>query len=218
MSGQRSLAGHEAAPSKRLSVAHSIIGVSRGRPASDFYPTPAHVTEALLARETFTGTVWEPACGDGAMSRILEQKLPHCRILSTDINNYGFGQPGVDFLKTHLTVDGIITNPPFRLANEFAVHSLECAAKVALFLRLQFLEGTRRYRFFRESPLKTVYVFSRRVSLGRNGIKQTPNRGMMAFAWFVFDKNYRGPPQLDWILQSENKPCNHEMADDSAPA
>jgi len=218
MAGQRSLAGHEAVPSNRVSVAHSIIGVSRGRPASDFYPTPAYVTEALLARETFTGTVWEPACGDGAMSRVLEQKLPLCRILSTDISDYGFGHPGVDFLKTHLKVDGIITNPPFRLAHEFAVHSLECADKVALFLRLQFLEGARRYCLFRESPLKTVYVFSRRVSLNRNGIKQTQKRGMMAFAWFVWDKNYQGPPQLDWILESINKPCNRKMTDDSAPA
>lgn len=92
MSGQRSLAGHEAVPSNRVSVAHSIIGIIRGSPATDFYPTPAHVTEALLERETFKGTMWEPACGDGAMSRILEQKLPHCRIVSTGINDYGFGQ------------------------------------------------------------------------------------------------------------------------------
>jgi methylase of polypeptide subunit release factors len=186
-------------PSKRLSVAHSIIGVSKGRPASDFYRTPAFVTEALLVQEAFTGTVWEPACGDGAMSRVLEQKLPHCRIISTDLNDYGYGQPGVDFLKTRLKADAIVTNPPFRLATEFAEHALECAPKVALFLKLAFLEGTRRYCLFRKFPPKFVHVFSRRVSLTRNGMKETPNGGMMAFAWFVWEKDYQGRPQVDWI-------------------
>lgn len=192
-----------------LATQKRLVGIgAEGRPALDFYPTPRHVTESLLARETFTGTVWEPACGNGAMSRVLQERLPHCKILSSDICDYGYGQTGVDFLKAHLKVDGIITNPPFKFAYEFAVHALECADKVALFLRLQFLEGAKRYYFFRESPLRTVYVFSRRVTLSRNGVQENPKAGLVAFAWFVWEKNYREAPQLDWILDDEYKPAN----------
>jgi hypothetical protein len=190
------------------------IGAEKERPALDFYPTPRHVTEALLAREGFVGTVWEPACGDGAMCRVLKEKLPHCNILSSDIADYGYGQTGVDFLETHLTVDNIITNPPFKFAYEFAFHALECAQrKVALFLRLQFLEGAKRYYFFRKFPPAMVYVFSRRVTLSRNGMQENPCGGLIAFAWFVWRKNYRGTPQLDWILENEHKPSNGEEND-----
>lgn len=185
-------------------------GRKRGRLSTSTRPPP-HVTEALLARERFT--VWEPACGNGAMSRVLEKKLPHCKIVSSDICDYGYGRTGVDFLETHLKVDGIITNPPFKFAYEFAVHALECADKVALFLRLQFLEGTKRYSFFRKFPPKTVYVFSRRATLSRNGVEESPNAGLIAFAWFVWQKNYLGAPQLDWILKNEREPSNGKEND-----
>jgi hypothetical protein len=201
-----------------LAAQKRLIGVGgEERPAFDFYPTPAYVTEALLAREKFTGTIWECACGNGAMSRVLEHRLPHCKIVSSDICDYGYGQTGVDFLATDLKVNAIITNPPFKLAYEFATHALECADKVALFLRLQFLEGTKRYYFFRKFPPKTVYVFSRRVTLSRNGVEESPKGGLAAFAWFVWQRNHRGAPQLDWILrtnrnrQTEKKNDHHNM-------
>jgi hypothetical protein len=189
-----------------------LIGIGgEGRPALDFYPTPAYVTEALLAREKFVGSVWEPACGDGAMSQVLQERLPHCKVLSSDICDYGYGQVGVDFLETHLRVDNIITNPPFKLACEFALHALECAdRKVALFLRLQFLEGAKRYYFFRKFQPATVYVFSRRVTLSPNGIQENPSGGQITFAWFVWQQDYRGAPKLDWILDDQLKPSNEK--------
>jgi hypothetical protein len=39
----------------------------------DFFPTPPWATFALIDNEKFSGDIWESACGDGTMSRVLEQ-------------------------------------------------------------------------------------------------------------------------------------------------
>ena len=57
------------------------------RQEDDFYPTPAYVTQALLDNYRFTGEIWEPACGDGRMSKILEQY--YSKVESSDLINRG---------------------------------------------------------------------------------------------------------------------------------
>ena len=111
----------------------------------------------------------------------------------------GYGEGGVDFLKTNKSVDWIITNPPYGLATEFAIHSLECANNVALLLKIQFLEGASRHKFFMEHPPKSVNVFSKRLKIYKNGIN-TGASSMMCFAWFVWEKGFGGSPVINWIL------------------
>ncbi len=183
---------------RAISLAHSIIGVSHGRPEHDFYPTPSFATISLLQKEKFEGLIWEPACGDGAISKVLEEK--GYTVWSTDLYDYGYGNVGVDFLHSYKKVSNIITNPPYKLAQAFVEHALECTErKVAMLLKLQFLEGVGRYKFFKSSPLKNVYVFSKRLSMNRNGIKMK-NKGMICFAWFVWEHGYKGQPIINWIL------------------
>src|ERR1700674_3667292 len=62
----------------------------------DFYPTPPEAVRALLSVEQFDGTIWEPACGYGAISRELEAH-GHS-VVSTDLIDRGYGQSGSDFL------------------------------------------------------------------------------------------------------------------------
>lgn len=181
--------------------AQSIVGTSEGRPDKDFYPTPAYATEALLEREQFPGLIWEPACGDGAISKVL--KSYDYDVMSTDIHDYGYADMDskLDFLKVKDVgiVDHVVTNPPFKYAQDFVERSLQVSnGKVALLLKLVFLEGQKRQAMFKETPLETVYVFSKRVQFGRNG-DNYKNSGMIAFAWFVWNKNYSGKPQIDWI-------------------
>jgi hypothetical protein len=178
-------------------TAQSIVGTSAGRNEHDFYPTPPHVTEDLFMKESFPGTIWECACGDGAMSKIIEH---HSNlVMSSDLIDRGYGETGIDFLTTNRKCDNIITNPPFKLAEKFAYHAMDCATKkVALFLKLIFLEGQSRQKLFATTPLKCVYVYSKRVQLTRNGIAME-NGGMIAFAWFVWDKMYVGKPRISWI-------------------
>ena len=168
---------------------------SEERQREDYYRTPHYATKALLARETFEGSIWEPACGDGAISRL----LPVGQVVSTDLFDRGYGQSGVDFLSEPRNVDHIITNPPYRLAEEFVLHALDCVNyKVAMLLKLNFLESQGRKEFFQRTPLRTVYVFSNRVSFDK-GNEKGKDRGLLAYAWFVWEKQHKGKPTLDWI-------------------
>ena len=109
----------------------------------DFYPTPSWATRALLSQETFQGEIWECACGDGAMSSVLEEGGN--KVISSDLFDRGFGSHGIDFTTSDLTSDNIVTNPPYNLAEDF-VHKGVVSAKnkFALLLRLAFLESAKR--------------------------------------------------------------------------
>jgi hypothetical protein len=172
----------------------------------DFYPSPEEVTEDLLKEEDFTGTVWEPACGTGNISKVFESKGK--KVLSTDLIIRGYGKGGVNFLKDKHAgkfgkQDNIVTNPPFKYAKEFVEQSKKYARKkIALFLRTSFLEGKCRYEMFQDKKfaLKFVYQFSRRVTIYKSGKRpKNSGSGTMAFAWFVWVKGYKGLPMVKWI-------------------
>jgi len=175
----------------------SIVGFGNNRDSADFYPTPPRTTEALFKREQFDGLVWECASGDGSMSKVIE-KYNQCE--STDIRTDGiYGEGGVDFLNNYRQIPNIITNPPYKYALQFAQTALICAdKKVAMLLKLVFLEGSSRYEFFKNSPLKTVYVFCKRQPIWIRG-EVGKNSGLIAYAWFVWDKSYDGKPYIEWI-------------------
>ena len=189
------------------SRAHQIVGDSDHRQNSDFYVTPPGVTEALFEREKFDGWVWECACGNGSMSQVIE-RYNYC--YSSDIRNkseiYSKGFGNIDFLTADnyeiiSNVDNIITNPPYRHALKFVEKAKSIAThKVAMLLKLVFLEGITRYDMFQDTafPLMTVYVFSRRVTIRPPG-EHSGNTGMIAFAWFVWNKRYNGLPMIEWI-------------------
>ena len=83
----------------------------------DFYPTPAWATHALVENERFEGDIWECACGDGSMTEVLGRT--GMRIISSDLYDRGFGEPGHDFLTSNRHAPNIITNPPFHSAEGF---------------------------------------------------------------------------------------------------
>lgn len=173
-----------------------------GRQKDDFYPTPRRGIEALLDAETFSGPIWEPACGDGAISEVL--KARGYIVQSTDLVDRGYGVPGIDFLMEFSPqAPNIITNPPFKLAVPFVRKSLELTTgKVAMLLKIAFLEGIERADLFRASPLARVHVFSRRLAFvpgGSTDARTLDGGGMMAFAWFVWEHGYTGRPTLGWI-------------------
>jgi len=180
-----------------LKRARSLVGISAGRPSDDYYPTPFYATRALLEYEKFDGLVWEPACGDGAICKILDEY--GYEYIASDLNYRDFGEGSIDFLKIDRVVDNIITNPPYNIAQEFVEHSLKSTTKkVAMLCKLQFLEGVKRRDMFKTTPLKTVYVFSKRLTMGRNG-DASYKSGMLCFAWFVWDHSYEGKPVIEWI-------------------
>src|ERR1017187_9432499 len=83
-------------PGRRACIAHRIIGFGKDRSLHDFYPTPRIAIESLLERETFSGPIWEPASGSGAISTVLSEY--GYDVISTDLFEYGYGESGIDFL------------------------------------------------------------------------------------------------------------------------
>jgi hypothetical protein len=86
----------------------------------DFYATPAEVTQALIDAEgdALPRFIWEPAAGDGAMSRVLRGSPPDDRaVVESDIRPEAVGAT-VDFLtcfdRPSKACTAIVTNPPFK--------------------------------------------------------------------------------------------------------
>lgn len=164
----------------------------------DFFPTPSWATHALIDNESFSGEIWESACGNGAMSKVLEQTGQ--QVVSSDLYDRGYGDSGVDFLTTSKRAKNIITNPPYNAAESFVRSGLEAASeKFALLLRLAFLEGSNRQRtIFTNSPPARVWVFSERITFYPEGA-EIKGSGTTAYAWFVWDKNASGGTELKWF-------------------
>jgi len=164
----------------------------------DFYPTPQWATFALIDNEPFTGDIWECACGDGAMSEVLEKTGNS--VISSDLYDRGFGESGHDFLFADRRAPNIITNPPFHSAEGFVASALKRAdRKFALLLRLAFLEGGNRARtIFHKHPPSRVWVFSERITFYPKGAMRAGS-GTTAYAWYVWDKDHSGPTELAWF-------------------
>lgn len=134
---------------KALNLANSSTNNNRRK--LDFYPTPPDVTHALmqfLAMEQCH--IWEPACGDGAMAKVIAEYRHD--IWASDIRETGYGNGGVDFLTAHHECDAIITNPPFALSERFILHALPQAEMVAMVLKSQYWHAAKRQLLFEKHP------------------------------------------------------------------
>ena len=158
----------------------------------DFYETPPEATRALLRHEFISKMdwIWEPACGKGAISEVL--RANGYEVVSTDLVDRGYGQTGVDFLMETAAperVRTIVTNPPFKLADQFVRHGLTLVPRVIMLLRLAYLEGAGRADI--HSKMVRVWLGRERLPFmhreGYDGPKHS-NSGA-PFAWFVFDRD-----------------------------
>jgi hypothetical protein len=168
----------------------------------DLYQTPAPATEALLRAERLPRVIWEPAAGRGAIVNVL--RAAGHEVVASDLTDHGIpGQHArCDFLmetKAPAGVQAIVTNPPFKLATEFAEHALHLAPQVFMCLRLAFIEGMRRSAIIDGGHLARVHVFRNRVAFHRDGWTGPKHSGAIAFAWFAWDRNHSGPTTLDRI-------------------
>lgn len=164
----------------------------------DFFPTPKWATYALIDNEHFDGDIWEPACGNGAMSNVLKQHGN--KVYSSDLYDRGYGENGIDFLTQDKTFDNIVTNPPYNCAEGFVESGVRNSSKkFALLLRLAFLEGGNRNRkIFSKTPPSRVWVFSERITFYPENAERKGS-GTTAYAWFVWDKQASIQTELKWI-------------------
>ena len=171
------------------------------RANQDFYATDPIAIDILCSVEKFNGDIWECACGNCILSNRLQYH--GYNVISTDIVDRGCGTPGINFLYQHKTLaPNIITNPPYKFATEFVCKAMELLpqeGKLALFLKLQFLEGKQRKQLFEQYPPRVVYVSSSRINCARNGNFNTEESSAVAYAWFLWDKNYSGNTIVKWV-------------------
>ncbi len=167
----------------------------------DLYETPEPATRVLLKAESLPHSIWEPAAGRGAIVRVL--RAAGHRVLASDLVDYK--EPshfvGRDFLMERLPqgCEAIVTNPPFKLADQFVRHALELSPIVIMLLRLAYLESERRRDILEHSHLARVHVFRNRLPMmHRDGYSRTSRQGSSAipFAWFVWDASHVGPTEL----------------------
>jgi hypothetical protein len=181
----------------------AAMGVSNyERRTADFYPTPAWVTEAviplLLTKIKADTPLWECACGDGAMSEVLKKHFKN--VSSTDLYDYGYGQPRVDFLAQHVHAQGlIITNPPYGdLAEVFIRHAIDLTAHfkgtVAMLLRHEYDCAKGRADLFNKPPFSAKLTLTTRP----RWIEGSTGAPRHNYCWCIWEHGHVGPAEMFW--------------------
>ena len=174
----------------------------KDREENDFYATEPKAIDLLCEVEKFNEWILEPACGQGHLSkRLIENGY---QVYSSDLIDRGYGIQ-YDFFETSSWYGDIITNPPYKFAKEFIEKSLSIIPngnKVAMFLKLQFMEGKSRKELFKYNPPKTIYVSSSRLLCAKNADFDGMIAGggsAVAYAWYIWEKGYTGKTVVEWI-------------------
>lgn len=171
------------------------------RASQDYYATEPAATDWLCRIEHFDGPILEPSCGEGHISRELERH--GYKVVSRDLEDRGFGEVA-DFLRPDIEPweGDIITNPPYAFAQEFverALAMIQPGRKVAMFLKLTFLEGKRRRALFKSDPPVRIWVSSSRLKCAMNGDFEHTGGSATCYAWFVWEKGFIGAPEIHWF-------------------
>jgi hypothetical protein len=182
-----------------MTTFHPGVGRSLKLRKHDLYETPPVAVHALLRVENVPAVIWEPCCGPGAITRVL--RASGRRVIASDLVDYQSQDQdfaGWDFLMQQSAppgVQAIVTNPPYSIINQFVPHALSLSPKVILLLRFLFMEShCVRNDVLDCGRLARVYLFANRLpGLHRDGWEGKKAGNSVAYAWFVWDVNHRGP-------------------------
>lgn len=184
-----------------------------GRVENDYYATNPEAVKMLLGQYKFNGTkMLEPCVGAGHIANAVKSFVGYenIDITGVDIVNYDYNNTIIsDFLawNSGTKFDFIISNPPYSMAQEFIEHGFELLkdnGQMAMFLKIQFLEGAKRKLFFNKYPPRYIYVFRNRMPVWNNGQPKDPKTGKkwattMCHAWFVWENGFNGEPIIRWL-------------------
>lgn len=186
------------------------------RAAGDYYTTDPTAVEqfinhyhkiSLFSRERFYTKIWEPACGRGNISKVLESK--GYNVISTDLYDRGYGKSGVDFLTAELPFEcnTIITNPPYALADDFVKHAMDIlplGGRYFALMNLSYLAGQKRFKeIYNKGYLHAIHVYPHRIKCHKNN-EDTGHSSPVNYAWFEYRKfshyrNRRFYVSIHWI-------------------
>jgi len=176
---------------------------------NEFYPTPPEATHALLSVETFDGSIWEPACGEGAIASVLTETGHN--VVATDLVDYRYGIPRIDFLKEmRPRAKHIVTNPPYGsgLADAFITRALAFAQQthgnVAMLLNLASLAHRTRTKWWQEHPPARLYAIDDIVCWPERRYGPPPTHFTRhRYFWAVWTPNHQGPSAFWWLSGAE---------------
>lgn len=199
------------------------------RDALDYYATPPwevkNILDKLELKFKESDIILEPCVGGGHMMNgiiaYLNSKNMAPFIIATDVQNRGYepsnhydrveGGYGLDFdyfseNYPEYNPDYIIMNPPYGVAEGFVLRALDEARKGVLCLvRLQFLEGTKRFKnIFKNNPPTFVYTYIDRIQCYKDGDFSITGSSAQAYAWFYWEIGNKQEPVLRWINRSED--------------
>ncbi len=175
------------------------------------YCTPCHITKALLKREVFPGSIWEPAAGRGDIVKVL-RNCNYPDVHASDINNWGF-QPceTEDFLKSTHESDCLITNPPFDLKVQFLEQAKRLVRhKIVLLLPVEFeytMTFIKHHQADPAFPWKGLYTFPQSF----RWLNTSEAWGKIHFGWYVFERGAIGEVVREKILFRRNMPRTDRM-------
>ena len=182
------------------------------RETMDYYATEPKAIDLLASKFDIPHRVWECACGGGSLSERLKERGHE--VISTDIIDRGYeGFNGeCDFLSRlfHPKIEGdyaIVTNPPYKFVTEFVLTALDVlpdGCYLCLFLKTTALESRGRWeKIYRQTPPRYVFQCIDRILCAKNAefedARKNLGAGAQAYAWFVWQKGYKGSTTLDWI-------------------
>lgn len=172
------------------------------RATKDYYATHPSVTLDLLRVESFNHKILEPCCGGGFMAEVI--KDAGYDVVASDIIDRGYGKQ-VDFLSSDFEPDvfDIITNPPYQDVLSFIKKALDlCKKKVAILMPLRYLSSFERYLFYQQYPPVRVYCYVNRINIAKNGrfdLYDDAGANMEIYAWYIWQRGYKGATELRWI-------------------
>lgn len=191
--------------------AEGIVGRKKSDDKFDFYETPSWATELIVDKLLNDGvlnindTITEPCSGAGAISKVLESK--GFKVVSSDIQTadyvYGLKGKSVSDYKDN-SCDIVFTNPPYNQMTKSDMFNdlfRITKDKLVLLLNIYYLSSNDRYELLKNSPLKYVYVHSNRVTMFPYGQEKPSSTGTKMFAWFVWEKGYKGEPMIRWVAK-----------------
>ncbi|SDQ99105.1 hypothetical protein SAMN05519103_00329 [Rhizobiales bacterium GAS113] len=182
------------------------------REANDHYVEPAWCSERLFELPLFRPgmMILDPACGFGTivesamragMCGFGSDVIPRWRAIP---DRAGYYDPReFEEMWPSREFDAIVSNPPFKVAREFAELAIERSGVLAaLLLPANWVQGMRRSRWLAASPLHSVLFICPRPSMPPGHVILAggkPGNGTTDYAWFIWVKGYDGTPQIGWL-------------------
>jgi len=170
------------------------------RDVNDWYVEPAWCVHALARHISWHGKIHDPCCGMGTIPLASNGT-------GADLVDRGYGYPVRDYLADTRIYDNIITNPPYRIAQDIIEHALgQVRYRVAALVQTKFLSSQRRYKLFTRPGMEKVIMFSKRPSMPPGEMliahgEDIRGGGSIDYCWAVWNTQYTGPCAIEWAIE-----------------